>query len=124
MFKGKNVKVILVGNAKEEYEELNKVVGKEINEGITSSDNQTLLSSIKRIFDLIKDNPHYGFHIKKKQIPKEYIKEYNVPNLWKCNLSGNWRLIYTIKTEQLEIIDVILDILDHNDYNKKFRYKD
>lgn len=123
MFKGKNVKVSLIDNAKEEYLRLNKIVGGELKKGIKSSDNQTLLTSIKRVFDLLKDNPEYGFHIKKKQIPKEYIKKYEVNNLWKCNLAGYWRLIYTIKTEELEIIDVVLDIINHKTYDGKFGYK-
>ncbi len=123
MFKGKNVKVILVGDAKDEYERLNKIVGDELKKGVENSDNQTLLNSIKRVLELLKDNPQYGFHIKKKQIPKEYIKEYEVNNLWKCNLAGYWRLIYTIKTEELEIIDVVLDIIDHKTYDEKFGYK-
>lgn len=123
MFKGKEVNVLLIDNAKEEYLKLNKIVGDELKKGITSSENQALLYSIKRVFELLKINPQYGFHIKKKQIPKEYIRKYEVKNLWKCNLAGNWRLIYTIKTEQLEIIDVVLDILDHKDYDKKFGYR-
>lgn len=123
MFKGKTVRVILVGDAKEEYTKLNKIVGDELKKGIKNSDNQTLLRSINRILELLKDNPQYGFHVKKKQIPKEYIKRYEVNNLWKCNLAGYWRLVYTIKTEELEIIDVVLDIIDHETYNKKFGYK-
>jgi len=47
-FKGKPVKVIITGDAKIEFEELNKVVGEEIARGITNSDHQTLLNSIKQ----------------------------------------------------------------------------
>jgi hypothetical protein len=46
MFKGKPVKVIITGDAREEFEALNKVVGEEVAKGITSSDHQTLLNSI------------------------------------------------------------------------------
>lgn len=47
-FKGKPVKVIITGDAKEEFEALNKIVGEEIAKGITNSDHQTLLNSIKQ----------------------------------------------------------------------------
>ena len=123
MFKGKAVKVVMVGDAKEEYISLNKIVGDETQKGLKSSGNQSLLLSIERVTELLKVNPQYGRHIEKKKIPKEYIRNYEVNNLWKCNLSGNWRLIYTIKTDQLEIIDVVLDIIDHKTYSKKFGYK-
>ena len=53
MFKGKPTKVIITGNAKEEFDELNKVVGEEIAKGITSSDHQTLLNSIKPKIDIL-----------------------------------------------------------------------
>ena len=63
MFKGKPVKVIITGQAKEEFEELNLVVGEEIAKGITSSDYQILLNSIKQKVDFLKVNPEFGIHI-------------------------------------------------------------
>jgi hypothetical protein len=123
MFKGKPVKVIIVGEAKEQFDDLNKAVGEEITKGITSSDHQTLLNSIKQKIEIMKVNPEYGFHIPKDRIPKEYIRDYDVNNLWKINLAGAWRMIYTIRGSNVEIISLILDILDHNSYNKKFGYK-
>jgi hypothetical protein len=65
----------------------------------------------------------YGIHIPKDRIPKEYTRNYDVNNLWKVNLSGAWRMIYTIRGSEVEIISLILDIMNHDDYNKKFGYK-
>ena len=56
-------------------------------------------------------------------IPKEYIKDYDFNNLWKVNLSRAWRMIYTIRGSAIEIIALILDLMDHKDYEKKFKYK-
>jgi hypothetical protein len=98
-------------------------VGEEISKGITKSDHQTLLNSIKQKIDLLKDNPSYGVHIQKNRIPKEYLSNYDVNNLWKINLSGAWRMIYTIRGTQVEIISLILDIMNHKDYDKKFGYR-
>ena len=78
MFKGKPTKVIITGEAKEEFDDLNKVVGEEISKGITSSDHQTLRNSIKQKIDILKANPEYGTHISKDRIPKEYIIGYDV----------------------------------------------
>jgi Txe/YoeB family toxin of Txe-Axe toxin-antitoxin module len=119
----KPVKLIITGNAKEEFEKLNKLVGQEITRGITKSDHQILLNSIKQKIEFIKENPQYGIHIPKNKIPKEYIKCYEINNLWKVNLSGAWRMIYTINGNEIEIIALILDIIDHKEYNKKFGYR-
>ena len=123
MFKGKPTSVIIIGEAKEEFDELNKVVGEEITTGITSSNYQTLLNSIKQKIELLKANPGYGIHIPKDRIPKEYIRDYDVNNLWKANLSDGWRMIYTIRGSAVEIIFLILDIMNHRDYEKKFGYR-
>lgn len=122
-FKGKSVNIMITGAAKEEFEELNKLVGEEISKGIISSDYQTLLNSIKQKIEFLKENPEYGIHIPKDRIPKEYFLLYDVNNLWKVNLSGAWRMIYTLRGSEIEIISLILDILDHRGYEKKFRYK-
>ena len=122
-FKEKPVKLIITGDAKEEFEKLNKIVGQEITKGITKSDYQTLLNSIKQKIEFLKENPHYGIHIPKNKIPKEYIKNYDANNLWKINLSGAWRMIYTIRGSEIEIIALILDIINHKEYNKKFGYR-
>ncbi len=122
-FKGKQVKVIITGNAKEEFEKLNEVVGDEIAKGTTGSDHQTLFNSIRQKIELLKENPQYGIHLSKDKIPKEYVSKYDVNNLWKANLSGAWRMIYTIRGSEVEIVSLILDIFDHKKYEKKFGYK-
>jgi len=48
---------------------------------------------------------------------------HDVKNLWRVELSNYWRLIYTVSGNELEIIDFILDIIDHKRYNKIFGYK-
>jgi len=123
IFKGKDVKVIIGGDAKEEFEDLNKKVGEEISKGITSSEHQTLLNAIKQKIEFLRDNPEFGIHIPKDRIPKDYITRFEVNNLWKINLPKVWRMIYTIRGSEIEILALILDILTHRDYEKKFNYK-
>lgn len=123
IFKGKQVKVVITGDAREDYEKLNEVVGTERKKGVKNSYNQTLFNSIKQKIEFLKDNPEYGKHLSKNKIPKEYIRKYDVNNIWKVNLSGAWRMIYTIKGNEVEIISLILDLLNHKDYEKKFNYK-
>ncbi len=118
----KITKVAIKGGALEEFEKLNKLVGEEVSKGVTSSDNQTLFNAIKQKIEFLKNNPHFGIQIAKSKIPKKYSKMYNAGNLWKINLPGAWRMIYTIKGNEVEIISFILDIFDHKEYEKVFNY--
>ena len=115
----KPVRVILLDNAKEEFERLNVIVGKQLELGKQSTEEMQLLNSIKQKINLIKSNPFYGDNLAKHLIPKEY----NVTNLWRVELSQFWRMLYTIKGDQIEIICFVLDILSHPAYDKKFGYK-
>jgi len=55
---------------------------------------------IDRAIEDIKENPFCGIQMPKRLIPKEYIVKFNVRNLWKYNLPGAWRLIYSIEVER------------------------
>lgn len=123
MYCSKHVKIIFVGSAKEEYIQLNEIVGEEVSKGIENSDHQILLRSIKQKEEFLRANPQYGIHISKNKIPKEYIENYDVNNLWKVNLSNAWRMIYTIRGNSIEIITIVLGLMDHRDYEKKFGYR-
>ena len=122
-FKGKPVKVVIGGDAKEALAILNGVVGEEVQKNIASSDHQTLLRSVQQKIEFLKVNPQYGIHVPKDRIPKDYIVKYDVNNLWKVNLAGAWRMIYTIRGNDVEVIAFVLDIFNHKDYDKKFGYR-
>jgi len=77
---------------------------------------------IERAFCDIKENPFCGIQIPKKQIPKEYIKKFDIHNVWKYNLPNSWRLIYSVKGGEIIIITIILEWMDHKEYERRFRY--
>lgn len=119
----KPTRVILLDEADSEYKKLNDIVGQQIKEGKNNTEEMQLLKSIKQKTDFVKANPFYGDNIPKKLIPKEYVIKYKVKNLWRVELTHYWRMLYTIKGDQIEIICFILDIINHDEYNKKFGYK-
>ena len=58
-------------------------------------------------------------------IPNEYKLKYSVTNLFRVELPNFWRMLYTLidgETE-IEIIAFVLDLIDHDQYDKKFGYK-
>jgi hypothetical protein len=114
----KQVRVILSEDAKEVYEFLNR-------EAANSKQERSILNSINQKIEFIKLNPHYGNPVPKKLIPKEYLKKYEITNLFRVELPDFWRMLYTLTSGEtkVEVISFVLDIIDHPAYNKKFGYK-
>lgn len=113
MFFGKEVRVKLKGQAQEAYLELKKRDDKEA---------QTLLRSIHRSIDLLKQNPQFGDPMRKQLIPQKLL-DMGIQNLYRVELSNYWRMLYTIEGTQVEIFCFVLNIMDHKDYDKLFGYK-
>jgi len=123
MFSSKPIRTKISEEADEQFKELNKIVGDEISKGITSSENQTLLRSVKRAIEILKQNPFVGTQIRKGQMPQKYFLKYDANNIWKLDLSNYWRMLYTVIGSEVEIISFILDIIDHRTYDKIFGYR-
>ncbi len=123
MFNGKEIIVKLSNEADKVYQELNKTVGEEKIKGVESSFHQTLLRSINRVKEILKQNPFAGNQIPKSQIPEKYLLKYDVDNLWRIELADRWRLIYTITGNQINIINFVVNIFNHRNYDKVFGYK-
>ena len=119
----KKITIKLVGDAEKAFKELNRIVGEQRSNGITSSRDITLLNAINRIFDIMTNNPFYGENAKKDLIPKEYRQKYDADNLFIVDLPDYWRMIYTLESDEIEIIAFVLDIIDHDEYNKKFGFR-
>lgn len=119
----KPVRVVMLGEADTSYKRLNAIIGQQITAGKENTEEMQLLKSIKQKIEFIKANPFYGDSVKKEQIPEEYRIEYKATNLFRVELSGFWRMLYTVKGDQIEIICFIIDILNHPNYDKKFGYR-
>ena len=77
---------------------------------------------IDRAIEDIKENPFCGIQTPKRLIPKEHIVKFNVRNLWKYNLPDAWRLIYSIEGGEIVLITILLEWMDHKEYEKVFKY--
>lgn len=119
VWKSKNVRIIFKGDALIAYKKLTAIVKDQKSAGITESFEISLLKSIEQKISILKNNPFYGDNVKKKLIPKKY----DIHNLWRLEVTAYWRMLYTIEGTDIEIICFILDILDHDSYNKIFGYR-
>jgi len=126
----KHVTITLVGDAKEEYLKLKKIAEEERKKGTASSFHQTLLRSIDSKIAILRERYDYGTQIPRSQVPAKYLA-YDATNLWKVDLSGYWRMMYTLRQPQregteIEIMEIfldVLDIVDHPAYDKIFGYR-
>lgn len=77
---------------------------------------------IERAMSDLKKEPGCGIKLPKRLWPKEYITKFNIDNLMKYDLPNGWRLIYTVKTNEVMILNVILEWFDHKEYERRFGY--
>ena len=85
-------------------------------------EDKQLYNFINRAIDDLKINSACGIKVPKNLWPKEYIKKYKITNLWKYDLPNGWRLIYTIETDEVKIMSIILEWFDHKGYERRFNY--
>jgi hypothetical protein len=109
--------------ANTDYKELQKQVLAERENGKETSFNMQLLKAINREIQNLKIDPQHGIHIPRVYIPKKLIESYGTDRLWKIDLVGYWRLIYTISGDDVKVIAFILEFMNHDKYNKLFGYR-
>ncbi len=73
---------------------------------------------VKAIKDLQED-AFCGRNVKKSLIPQKYS---SLNNLWIYNLPSSWRLIYSLTPGEVKIIAVVLDWMNHKDYERLFKF--
>lgn len=89
----------------------------------SKTENRMLYKFIMRALEDIENDAFCGIQIQKRLIPKEYEKKYGrLDNLWKYDLPNAWRLIYTVKKDGIMILGIILEWLDHKNYERRFGY--
>lgn len=110
-------------DAANDYKELQETVINEKERGIENSQNMQLYKSIERAKNNLKIDPQFGIHIPRKYVSKSTSTRYGTDRLWKINLVGYWRLIYTIVGDEIKIISFVLEFMNHEKYNKVFGYK-
>jgi len=85
-------------------------------------EDKRLYSSIREAISELKSNPLCGTKIAKRLWPKDYVRRYVITNLWKKDLPGAWRIIYTIESDEVRVVSIILEWFDHKSYEKRFGY--
>jgi hypothetical protein len=90
-----------------------------------SKQEEVLLNAFLQKVELIKRNFQYGQPIAKNLIPSDYKTKYGITNLFRVELPLFWRMLYTLMDGDSddETLVIVVDLIDHRKYNKKFGYK-
>jgi len=77
---------------------------------------------LNRAFDDLKEDAFCSVQVPKKLWPKEYVQKYGIDNLWKYDLPRGWRLLYSVTKNEIKVISIILEWMDHKNYERRFNY--
>jgi hypothetical protein len=78
---------------------------------------------ISRAIDDLKQDAFVGIQIKKELIPQEYKQKIpGIDNLWKYDMPKGWRLVYTVGKDGVIVLSIILEWMDHKNYERRFGY--
>lgn len=109
----------MLGQAKSKFEDLTSASSEQEKSGKTKSQEMQLLKSISQRAELLKTRPAAG-----AKIPHDVLPDWlNVSNLFKINLSGHYRMLYTLETKPGEIGIFVLFIVSHPEYDRIFGYR-
>lgn len=88
----------------------------------SKAEGKKLYKWIVRAFKDLEQNAYSGTQISKKLISKIYRDKYDVDNLWKYDLPEGWRLIYSVTQGEVCVLTIILEWMNHKDYERRFKY--
>ena len=91
------------------------------------SEEDPIKKGLKKAIKDIKENFGVGRLItkdtKNKSKIKNILNKYKLDNIRIYNLPTAWRVLYSItKSEDLKIISIILDWMNHKDYERLFKF--
>lgn len=98
----KNVTLKIMPEANDVYEKLE--------ECIEESD-KVILGLVLETLGILKRDFHYGRPVPKKLIPKEYVENYGIENLFQFEISPYYRISYSIVNGATKT-DIVIFVLE------------
>jgi len=82
-----------------------------------------IFKDISKVIQNLKKDKKVGVHLQRSKVPKYYIRKHDYNAYFKVSLPENWRLIYGIISIHREKCALIMEVFNHDDYNKRFGFK-
>jgi len=87
------------------------------------SNKDPIKKALIRAIQNLKEDYQAGEYIPKNKIPEAYLRKYGINNVRVYDLPFAWRLMYTVTgSSEIGIISVILDWMNHKDYERLFGF--
>lgn len=88
----------------------------------SKTEDQKLYKWILRAMEDLEDNAFCGIQLSKRLIPRMYTQKFGIDNLWKYDLPRGWRLIYSVSNDRVSVVSIVLEWMDHKNYERRFGY--
>lgn len=93
----------------------------------TLPNDDKLFKMILDMEEVLMEHMYSGDLVSKKLTPRHYVENYSLnpksPNLYVYDHPRHYRSCYTIARKEEGVCPIILDIMDHDEYNRKFGYR-
>jgi hypothetical protein len=101
-----------------------KFIDDELEKAFNSLSNEDPIKrAVIKTIQNIKEDYQVGEYIPKNKIPEPYLRKYGINNVRVYDLPFAWRLMYTVTgSSEIGIISVILDWMNHKDYERLFGF--
>ncbi len=81
--------------------------------------NPKFYESINRTIERLSREPYrFGRYIPSRRAGY-WIRKFNVEKVWIYNLTKSWRMIYSVVEDEVWIVGLILEWLDHKEYDRR-----
>ena len=87
--------------------------------------NKVMLEAINNVKQQLENSDQpLGAHHKKENMPRLYMKRYDLQSLYHFDMPGDYRLMYTVRRSPIDALKeaLFLELLTHDKYNKMFGY--
>ena len=88
----------------------------------SKTEDRVLYRWILRACEDLENDAFCGIQLPKRLIPKAYVDKYGIDNLWKYDLPRGWRLIYSVSRGQICVLSIVLEWMNHKNYERRFSY--
>ena len=85
-------------------------------------------TALRRLRAELEADPLMGIFIPLRTVPRKTLQKWQarigaIPNLHKLELPAGWRALYTVATEKDQCAVLLVEVVDHKEYDRLFGYR-
>ena len=80
------------------------------------------IAQLKRDYKSGQILPKKAYPAAYRYYSKKFAGKTTMDKLWVLKISRDWRIVYTVVGNEVDIVSFILDSMNHTDYNRRFHF--